>query len=115
MNDLESKLGAMLNNPELMKQVMSMAQSLGQEQPVQNSTPESPPPPPADSAGIWSPALLAQLADLASQSNVDSNQRRLLTALGPYLSGNRIQKLERAMRAAKLAHVASQMTSHGKP
>ena len=37
MDKMEDKLGAILNNPQLMVQIMSMAQSLGQNQP-------SPPP-----------------------------------------------------------------------
>ena len=30
MDEMEQKLGAILGNPDLMKQIMSMAQSLGQ-------------------------------------------------------------------------------------
>ena len=40
MAELEDKLGAVLNNPQLMQQIMSMAQSLGQ----QSSPPPSPEP-----------------------------------------------------------------------
>ena len=38
MDDMEEKLGAVLNNPQLMQQIMAMAQSLGAEKP-----PEPPP------------------------------------------------------------------------
>ena len=31
MDEMEQKLGAILGNPDLMKQIMSMAQSLGQQ------------------------------------------------------------------------------------
>ena len=39
MDELEDKIGAVLGNPQLMQQIMSMAQALGQ------SSPEPPPPP----------------------------------------------------------------------
>ena len=37
MDEMEQKLGAILGNPDLMKQIVSMAQSLGQ-QPAQQPT-----------------------------------------------------------------------------
>ena len=39
--------------------------------------------------------------------NTGGNQKALLQALAPYLSSGRIHKLEKAMRAAKLAGMAS--------
>ena len=33
MENLEEKMGAILNNPQLMQQIMSMAQSLGNSEP----------------------------------------------------------------------------------
>jgi hypothetical protein len=41
------------------------------------------------------------------KAGVDRDQKALLSALSPYISGNRIHKLEKAMRAAKLAGVAT--------
>ena len=51
--------------------------------------------------------MIQKLSGLAGQSNIDKNQRTLLTALSPYLSRERIYKLEKAMRAAKMANMAS--------
>ena len=112
MDDLESKLNQVMNNPELMQQIMSMAQSLGQ---VQNSpAPESQQAAPIPGLlGDLNPAMLAQLAGLASKAGVDQNQKQLLHALRPYLPGQRLQKLEKAMRAAKLARFASQALNQG--
>ena len=116
MDDLEAKLGNVLNNPELMQQIMSMAQSLGQSQ---NASPPEPQPlsPPKSASGLLgdlNPAMLSQLVGLASQTGVDQNQQRLLNALNPYLPGQRIQKLEKAMRAAKLARFASEALNQRK-
>lgn len=105
MEQMEEKLGAMLSNPKLMEQIMAMAQSLGSGAPPQ--PPPAPKPPEQESAPTFDPATLRKLAGIASQSGIDGNQRALLKALVPYLSRDRIQKLEKAMRAAKLAGMAS--------
>ena len=102
MAELEDKLGAVLNNPQLMQQIMSMAGSLSQNTPApprQESQPMAQP--------ELDPALLTQLATLGSTSAVDNDQRALLNALCPYISRDRINRLERAMRAAKIASFAS--------
>ena len=104
MEDLESKIGSIMSNPELMSQIMSLAQSLGTEPEPQ--TPSAP-----DTSGSPLPEIdlqtLQKLSGLAGQSNIDTNQKNLLRALGPYLSAHRITKLEKAMRAAKMARLAS--------
>ena len=44
---------------------------------------------------------------------MDQEQQALLQALSPYLSHTRVEKLERAMRAAKMAGLASTLLSSG--
>lgn len=104
MDQMEDKLGAILGNPQLMQQIMSMAQSLGQSSPQPEPGPELP---------NFDPAMLAKLGSLAGQGTVDSNQRALLNALHPYLSSRKLNKLERAMRAAKMARMASSFLGQG--
>lgn len=113
MSELEEKLGSVLSNPQLMQQILSMAQSLGTQQTPpahqdskQDTKKEDPVP-------IFDPALLQNLARLTSQSNVDGDQQALLNALYPYLSRDRVGKLERAMRAARLAGAASAFLNAG--
>ena len=108
MDEMEQKLGAILGNPDLMKQIMSMAQSLGQ-QPAQQLPQE----PPAVSEPGMDPAALQKIASLAGKTGIDRNQQALLKALGPYLSVQRVRKLEKAMRAAKLARIASSVLNSG--
>ena len=105
MDQMEDKLGAILNNPQLMGRIMSMAQSLGQNQ----ADPEPSPPPLPN----FDPAILAKLGSLAGQGQMDGNQQALLTALHPYLSRRKVDKLERAMRAAKMARMASSFLGQG--
>ncbi len=102
MDGLEEKLGAVLNNPQLMQQIMSMAQAMGNS----SSPPQEQTPPPAN-APTLDPGMLQRLSGLAGQTGVDQNQQSLLHALGPYVSRDRIQRLERAMRAAKMARMAT--------
>lgn len=105
MEDLESKLGAVLSNPQMMEQIMALAQSLGQSSPQEQPVPQQPPR--ENPMPQMDMQLLQKLSGLAGQSNIDANQRNLLSALGPYLHRNRISKLEKAMRAAKMAKLAS--------
>ena len=114
MDEMESKLNAVLSNPDMMAQIMSMAQALGGGAP-------SPPPPPAPPPQPSMPGIpegldigmITKLAGMANSANVDKDQRALLFALRPYLTNDRISKLERAMRAAKLAGVATSLLSSG--
>lgn len=102
MDDFESKLGQILGNPEMMGKIMAMAQSFG----GQETAPE---PPPQQEASIpeLDFATVQKLTGLMGKAGVDSRQKALLTALSPYVSDHRIHKLEKAMRAAKLAGVAT--------
>ena len=106
MDDLQSQLGAILGNPAMMSQIMTMAQQLGSAMPD-----VSPPPPPQNAPesplGDLDIGAIAKVAGLASQSGIDNNQKALLGALHPYLSHERIRRLEKAMRAAKIAGIAT--------
>ncbi len=104
MEDLENKLNSVLNDPKAMEQIMHLAQNLnlsGNGQPSE---------PPAQNAGNIDLSMVQRLSGIARQSGIDKNQQSLLRALGPYLSRQRIQKLERAMRAAKMASMAGILT-----
>lgn len=98
MEDMESKLGAILGNPQMMQQIMSLAQSF---------QPEPEPQPAQEAAPEIDFALVQKLTGLIGKTGIDHHQKALLQALGPYLSSQRVSKLEKAMRAAKLANMAS--------
>ena len=99
MDDMEEKLGAVLNNPQLMQQIMAMAQSLGSEKP--------PEPPKADPMPNIDLHMMQKLTGLAKQSGIDKREQALLKALEAYLTADRVRRLERAMRAAKMAKLAT--------
>ncbi len=114
MEGLEEKLGAVLNNPQMMSQLMAMAQSLGHNPPPESkkSEPQPAPPPAMGELGI-DIDMLQRIGAMAQGSNIDSQQKNLLTALRPYLHNDRISRLEKAMRAAKLARLATSAFAGG--
>ena len=107
MAEMDDKLNAILGNPQMMQQIMSMAQMLQQSGPEQQDAPPPPPPPSQMGTPGLDAASIQKLLTIARQSGIDKHQQALLNALCPYLSRDRIAKLERAMRAAKLSALAS--------
>jgi hydroxymethylglutaryl-CoA reductase len=104
MADMEETLNTILSNPQMMQNIMAMAQSLGQ-------TPSKAEENPQTSEIDFS--MLQKLGSLSGQTGIDPQQRALLSALGPYLTRSRIAKLEKAMRAAKMAKLASAFVNAG--
>ena len=103
MDDLQSKLEAMLSDPQTMQKIMGLAQTLGGPQP----SADPPSGPPAEVFPAIDPGMLRKLTGLARSSTIDKDQQTLLRALTPYLSRERIGKLEKAMRAARMARMAA--------
>ena len=111
MEGMEEKLNAILGNPQMMQQIMSMAQAMGQQsQPKEEPKPEAAP---VMNTGGLDLGMIQKLSGIARQSGIDKNQQNLLKALSPYLSHERIVKLEKAMRAAKLAGMAQSFLGSG--
>lgn len=111
MSEMEEKLNALLSNPQLMQQIASMAQAMGGEsanRPTDQKEQPTVPPMPA-----FDPQLLQTIAQTVGKTGIDNNQKSLLHALSPYLSAYRVQKLERAMQAARLAGAASAFLNAG--
>lgn len=109
MSELEEKLSALLSNPQLMQQISAMAQAMGQtpmSQPVPKPQAQSPVP-------AMDPRMLQAISGALQGSSVDQEQQELLHALSPFLSPVRISKLERAMRASKMAGFASVFLKSG--
>lgn len=109
MEDMEKKLGAVLGNPKMMEQIMQLAQNLGADNsattPKENSESSQP---------AVDPGLLQKLSGLAGSSRIDPKEQQLLKALRPYISSQRLNKLERAMRAAKMASIATAFLGTGR-
>ena len=119
MSELDDKLNSILSNPAMMQQIMSLAQALNQSE-AQQPPPQQPPAQqpqvtqpqipqdhfaPTNDRGL-NPNLLSKIATLMQRGSIDKNQEALLRALRPYLNNQKLEKLERAMHAAKMAGIA---------
>lgn len=94
---LEEKLNQILNNPESMAQIMSMAQSFGFQPEAEPSVAPSLP----------DEDMMRGMMQLFQQmQHSDGKQDALLRALKPYLAPDRREKLDRAMQLARLSHIA---------
>lgn len=92
-NNLAEKLSEILNDPEGMARIQSMAQSLLSQQ-----TPEQPQPEEPAIDGI---KLAKMLGALKSSGTDDRSQ--LLLALRPHLSEERRQRVDKAVKLLRLA------------
>ena len=120
MGDFEDKLGAILNNPQAMSQIMSLAQSLGA--PSQSAPPAEPSPAPApvpvssspagDAVGLagglgsLDPRLIGLAGRIMSEYNSnDDGRTALLQALRPFVKEQRYAKLDKAIQIARLSRL----------
>lgn len=106
MGEFEEKLNAILSNPEAMAQVASLAQSLGQQQ-SQEPQPAPPPSSGPESGFGLDPALLQKVLPLLTELNDNkaSEREQLLYALRPFLKESRRDKIDQALRAARVLHL----------
>ncbi len=105
---LEEKLQSILNDPNSMAQILSMAQSFGLqgsvEPPCQSQTPPSAP----DLGALMPDAGFVQaIMGLMQQArHSDGKQEALLCALKPFLRPERRDKIDQAMQLARISHLA---------
>lgn len=131
MGEFEEKLNAFLSNPDAMAQVMNLAQSLnlGGEGGTSGGTGEDAAPPPGGggAGGLGDLSGLSGLGDLLGQIDPKMVQRllpllgeaaggggndermQLLYALRPFLKPERRDKVERAVKAARLIRVGKKL------
>lgn len=103
MAEFDDKLNAILSNPAMMQQIMSLAGSLGQQ-----SAPQAPTPPPQSSPGGlgFDPAAMQGMMEMLRRTQPDRRQQDLLNAMGAYLPGDKLARLSRAMQASRIAGYA---------
>lgn len=121
MEDLSTKLTQLLNDPEGMKQLQSMAQGLMGEGgldfsaliPQQQEKPVMP-----DISGLMggiSPDQMGMMMKLMSafNSTKEDDRTRLLMALRPHLTDKRQQRVDQAVKLLKLASVLPLISESG--
>ena len=107
MGDFEEKLESILNNPGAMQQILSLAQSLGGNSPVDEAPKTGTPVSPPLSDAQFDPQMLSVLLALINQYNNNDDQRiALLNALRPFVKEKRYAKIDKAVQIAKLSRIA---------
>lgn len=117
MDDLQKRLEEVLNDPQQMQEIFTLAKSLGLELPETERQPEkaAEQPPQTDTAAAppvqlppgLGAAITPPVAGLLEQAGrLDKKQENLLNALKPFLKPARREKIDRAMQAARLSHLA---------
>lgn len=108
MAELDEKLNQILSNPDAMAQIARLAQSLNADAPAPPDSVSSPANTPDASPDA---GTVAQFLPLLQELGGDSDARRLLYALRPYLRPQKQEKVERALRFARLFRVGKRFLS----
>ena len=115
MSEFEDKLNALLSDPGALEQIMELAQSLnGAETPEDGAAHSEPPPeessadsPPFSPPDGIDPQLLRNILSLLSRHDEEDDRRAaLLTALRPFLRPERQEKIDQAVRIARMTKLA---------
>ena len=106
MADFEDTLNAILSDPDTMGQIMALAGKLGGGEPP---TPQEEPPCQPDPFPLPNLAQMGKLLEIFQSCRGPRDETlALLTALRPFLSQDRREKLDRAIRMAGLSQAARQ-------
>ena len=104
---LEDKLQQILNDPDSMAQILSLAQSFGMSPEPPSDHGPSAPPKPEPKIGMPDEGFLQAVMGLMQQARQsDGKQEALLCALQPFLAPDRRDKIDRAMEIARISHLA---------
>lgn len=98
MGELEDRLSSILNDPEQMRRISSLAQTLMGD--GETSAPAE------KTEGQRKGSLFGALGSLPTPPRGGGDKAALLEALKPWLSEKRQRKLTRAMRLAQMARLA---------
>jgi hypothetical protein len=110
MDGLEEKLGALLSDPSALGQLQRLAESLSGSFPLPGETGEAPSPgegsgPPPLMDGRLSELLGRVMSAYAAPSAASG----LVAALKPWLRAERAERLDKALRVARLVYAARQV------
>ena len=114
MDNLGDILNSVLSDPETMAKLKETARQLG----LDGETA----PPPTETAGQTSPtanasdlvSAVGQLAPMLGKLQQDDDMSRLIHALKPFLSGNRLKKAEEADKIMVIMRLIPLLQNYGK-
>lgn len=95
MDDFGDKLNSILNDPAALSRIGELAKSvMGGDQETKGEEPE------------LDPGLISRVMSLMKRKGVKSEERTLLEAMKPFLSERRREKMDKAIKLARLASLA---------
>lgn len=114
MSDLSSQISQILSNPEMMEQIKGLSGLLGQ------SAPEAPPPSPQsnqqsplDLLGGDGMQIAMKLIPIMNSLKEDDDTTKLLKAMKPFLSPQRQEKIEEAIRLLRILKILPIIRNQG--
>ena len=112
MDEFEAKLSQILSDPASMAQIMGIAQQLMGQSPGAADSPASsqtapPLSPPSAGEAAAPPTLPPAVTAMLHQAEAENGREAaLFNALKPFLKPNRREKIDKAMRVARISHLA---------
>ncbi len=108
MSEIQDALSRIMSDPEAMKQVQSLSRQLG----LSGAQPEpEAPAAPGDSGEMLS--AITRLAPLMSKAAPNDETTALLNALAPFLSGEKLKRLQHAQRLMRLIRMIPLLKDSG--
>ena len=116
MEDMDSRLNALLSDPEAMGRIMALAQQLSGESAASSPPPSPEPPPPSQQEDdAFDPMVLLKFLPLLQELRQDNSSQSMqfLSAMRPFLKPERQPKVERAVKLAHLICVGKKFLTEG--
>ena len=116
MEDMDSRLNALLSDPEALGRIMALAQQLSGESAASSPPPSPEPPPPSQQEDDgFDPMLLLKFLPLLQELRQDNSSQSMqfLSAMRPFLKPERQPKVERAVKLAHLICVGKKFLTEG--
>ena len=108
MSELQDTINQIMRDPEAMRQVQSLGEKLGL-----SGKPAPPAPPSAPSGNAEMMTALSKLAPLMNSAAPNDETTALLNALKPFLSGEKLQRLQSAGRLIRLVRMIPLLRESG--
>ena len=103
MSELEDRLNGLLSDPEQMGRLAQIAKSI-----MGGGGTDDPPPTQENSGLDFDPGMLSRIGGMLNGMNGEKDDKKaLLEAMKPYLAEKRRQKMDRALKIAKMAKLAN--------
>lgn len=112
MSDISSQIGSILSNPEMMEQIKSLSGLLGQSAGESKEQPAPISPPPSPAAPEMLPAVM-KLMPLLTTLQDDDDTTRLLRAIKPFLSPERQERIEQAIKIVRIIRLVPLIKENG--